>query len=355
MSQSTEPTPKFTSLSVPHSIAKEDVKNYKPPRVELTNDDLDVATDVKCKKFPQVEKCWIDPPYNGQQFTVISFVPAPNAKPDEKGFYGMIKVRGAFGNEIEMKQRCEFLIKNVDSYHTLLQAKMGYPLPLTDNMETFCDEVDEIEVQKDAENIISKDIRNRRNKDVAEKKELNQRKNDIRNQANSEDPFDAYITSHVKRAQLIHTTSGLYHQIRENKLNLLKVLKEIAANDEKNPQYKDQYIAKYKEACVDIGLDPEDITLIDWMSTPVPFSMDDLADSLPPADAIKSKVVTPLKMTMADSLTIQQAERVLSGVESVPAVIEEENETSDDAPVVSEPVVDTPVVSEPAVEPLVSE
>ena len=107
--------------------------------------------------YPKLERMYADPKQMGQMFSLVSFIPSIQAKPDKDGIYGMIKVRGTFATEDEANSRAEFLIKNVDSYHKIYTVFTGRPFPATESSK-FSHATTEIDIRNKIKNIVSEDV-----------------------------------------------------------------------------------------------------------------------------------------------------------------------------------------------------
>ena len=90
--------------------------------LNITPDKLDFTVREKAVCDPSID----------QKVCLVSFTPAKGATPDEDGYYGMMKVRGAFTNNDEATDRSTDLIKNHDSYNPIFHAEVGKPFPITD-------------------------------------------------------------------------------------------------------------------------------------------------------------------------------------------------------------------------------
>jgi hypothetical protein len=275
------------SLTSPSDMKVKELK-YNLCQKSLSEDEVSNAFDSNIKTFPKLEKFWADPPYQGQNFTIISFVPSKGAIPDKNGYFGMCKVRGAFQNDTELNQHSEYIIRNVDSYHTLYHAKMGNPFPLATNerMEGLCKEIDQVRVNKEAQDIISTDVRQKRRAEIEDMKEAKRREKEITKIKDSVDPMHDYITLHVKRAQLIQNTIEQMHAIRENKQNLLKVMDELKQADEADPSYFNRYYDQYLESCEAVGIESKNNALAPRMKADIPFDFTGMDSELPSKSSI---------------------------------------------------------------------
>ena len=126
------------------------------------------------KKFPQTERFYADPIYNNQMYCLHSFVPSKNATPDEHGVFGFMKCRGAFHNIEEANDRAEWIIRNVDSYHSIQTGYSGKPFPVCHDFKEFVAETHEVDIRKKAIETLSEDIKRKKEeerRDIADIRE----------------------------------------------------------------------------------------------------------------------------------------------------------------------------------------
>jgi hypothetical protein len=228
----------------------------------LTEDEVNLAlgtlinTDF-IEKFPRVDRTYADPPVPMQNIGLISFVPAKGATPDEQGVYGFAKIRGNYASAVEANQRAEFLIRNADSYHQIYHAYVGRPFPMTASSK-YSAETEEIDIRKSTTEALSSSIRNKKEEEQTQINEIKEREEILLSQSRGEveiDPYEAYITARVKKAQLIWTYLEHEKKMVEVKEILIKTKAEVAAMDEANPTFIDNYFKKYMDARKASGLD----------------------------------------------------------------------------------------------------
>ena len=105
------------------------------------------------KGLPRLNKRYIDPPIQGQTYGLVSFIPAQGAKANEKGFYGYVKFRGNYDNIPDCSNRIDYIIRNVDSTNHIHVCRVGEPVPLV--TKGYAEEVDEVDVKREAEKDMS--------------------------------------------------------------------------------------------------------------------------------------------------------------------------------------------------------
>ena len=177
-----------------------------------------------------------DPPFNNQNFCLLSFVPSKGARPDSKGVYGWAKCRGTFATEVEMNKRAEHIIREIDSFHHLFHARVGVPFPFTLD-PSYVEEEIEINIQEKAKRDANEDIKRLRAQDKKEIKEVieaEERLLDDVDEEKEEDPLDNYIQSRVKRATLVCELLETRKKMDKMIKSLKKTDKEVTDQDEKD-------------------------------------------------------------------------------------------------------------------------
>lgn len=211
------------------------------------------------EKFPRLERQFADPPIPLQTYTLVSFVPAKGATPDKDGFYGFAKVRGSYATTQEAMERSEFLIRNVDSYHQIYTGFVGRPFPLT-NDPKYAAKVEEIDIKKKAIEVISEDVKTKRDKEKEEIEQIKLREKQLLDQTKPDyvpDPYEQYTVLKVKKAQLIWGYSQTMKKMDEMKASIIKTREQIKEMDEQNPEYSKEYFERYMKARRDAGIPDE--------------------------------------------------------------------------------------------------
>jgi len=249
-----------SSLTTPQD---RDLENkWKPDQsvAPLTNDEavealkeLNITSFVE--KFPKIDRTFADPSISMQNYSLFSFIPAKGASPNEQGIFGFAKIRGTYQSELEASQRAEYLIRNVDSYHKIFTVYTGRPFPLTESSD-YSSEVSEIDIKKDMAKNISHSIKDKKEEELKEIREIQQREKNLIEESKREevDPYDEYITQRVKSAQLQFTYLEHQKKMAEVKGIILKTRQVIAEMDETHPTFKESYYEKYMQARKDAGI-----------------------------------------------------------------------------------------------------
>ncbi len=252
------------SLQTPSQIKNNPFKSSvnTPP---LNDDDTVQAIaqlydNTTIQTFPRVERSYADPPIVNQNYALVSFIPSIDAKPDADGCYGCMKIRGSFATIEEADERAEYIIKNVDSYQSILTAFVGRPFPLiASDGEKYGAKLRKIDIDKKTEQVISKDIKQKRQEEHKEMADIKKREDNLKKDVKrtvEEIPTDeVYTTLRVKRSQLIHTFVENKNKMKELKQLILDTDEEIKKLDETDPKYKQNYLEQYMEARRESGFD----------------------------------------------------------------------------------------------------
>lgn len=219
------------------------------------------------KKFPRIEKFYADPQIPNQTYTLVSFLPSKGASPDKDGVYGMLKVRGTFATEEESMLRAEYLIRNVDSYHSIYNTYVGRPFPLA-KTKKYISDTTEVDIKKKIVEETSTEVRKKRDEEAQTMKEIKQREEELLADVEKKeaDPYDVYTELMVKKAQLSWTYHKTMEKMEDMKKNIIKAREEISKMKDENPDYHNQYMDKYMEARKKAGLPTTDDSFIKYMA-----------------------------------------------------------------------------------------
>ncbi|MCH2606494.1 MAG: hypothetical protein MKZ63_07095 [Nitrospinales bacterium] len=247
-----------SSLTAPDD--RDHSKRWKaqPCESPLSTEETDAAIQELSNKdaiFRKVERSYADPPMREQVLGLISFLPAKGATPNKNGIYGFAKLRGNYPTLSETDARSEFLIRNHDSYNQIMTCYVGRPFPITSSRK-FSEDVREVDIRKEAAETMGEAIKRQTRKDEREIKEIKERERLLREDVKKtkKDPYDVYITSRVKKAQLVWTYNEHLKKMAEVKELIIKTRVDIAKLDEEHPDFKNTYLEKYTQARVDAGL-----------------------------------------------------------------------------------------------------
>ena len=209
--------------------------------------------------FPKLERQFADPPIHLQTFGLVSFVPSKEAVPDKDGVYGFMKIRGNYATQQEASERSEFLIRNVDSYHGIFQAYVGRPFPITIDPK-YSQKVDQIDIRKKASEVISEDVKAKRQEEKKEIEQVKEREKKLLEEGKEDyvpDPYEQYTVLKVKKAQLVWGYHKTTKELENMKSIIIKTRQQIKDMDEQNPDYSKEYYDRYMKARRDAGIPDE--------------------------------------------------------------------------------------------------
>lgn len=99
----------------------------------LTDEEMAFASiKLNLPRYPSVERSFVDPAQQQQAVALVSFLPCEGASPNKLGVFGFAKVRGVYSTEKEANDRAVYLIRNIDSVHTIHHVSVGHAFPLGD-------------------------------------------------------------------------------------------------------------------------------------------------------------------------------------------------------------------------------
>ena len=245
-----------TSYSLGTTLSETEVKDAMA--------ELNVNTFTQ--RFPKVEKFYADPALPNQNYSLVSFVPAKGATPDRDGVFGMLKVRGTFATEDEAMLRAEYLVRNVDSYHSIFHTYVGRPFPLAATSK-YVSETTEIDIKKAITEETSTHIRKKRDQEKQTIREIEQREKELIAdvEKKEDDPYDLYTELQVKKAQLSWTYSETVKKLADMKTSIIRAREDLKKMDEESLDYREQYMQKYREARKKSGLPESDDSFMKYM------------------------------------------------------------------------------------------
>jgi hypothetical protein len=250
------------SLQTPNQMKENPFRattTAEPLTVEQTQQAVATLYDnTSISIFPRVERKYADPVLVNQNYTLVSFVPSRDAQPDADGCFGMMKVRGVFASIEEADERAEYIIRNVDSYQSILTAFVGRPFPLIpQDGEKYGAKLNKIDIKQKTEEVISKDIKAKRQDDDKEIADMKRReenlKKDVKVDMEDLPTEEAYTTLRVKRSQLIFTFVENIKKMRELKELVYNTDVEIQEMDKNDPTLIEQYHKRYMDARIESG------------------------------------------------------------------------------------------------------
>lgn len=237
--------PESDKYKVHRSLTDEEVE-----RAMVSNDNNSFV-----KNFLKVERKYADPVDATQRIGLFSFLPAKGAKPNEKGIYGFAKLRGNYATDREASEKSEYLIRNVDSYHTIFHTYVGRPFPITTNTN-FIDDINKIDIDKSLSESHNEHIKKQKDEEKKQLKEIEERRKALFEEpSRDEDPLEIYTTLKVKKAQLCWRYLELKKEMEKIKKIIIKSRDEIKKMDEEDKSYSENYLQKYNDARSEAGLE----------------------------------------------------------------------------------------------------
>ena len=240
-------------------VYKSDLKSVLLTEEQVENAMKSLIHTELVDNFPKLERQFADPPIHLQTFGLVSFVPSKEAVPDKDGVYGFMKIRGNYATQQEASERCEFLIRNVDSYHGIFQAYVGRPIPITIDPK-YAKKVDQIDIRKKASDVISEDVKNKRQEEKKEIEQVKDREKKLLEESKEDyvqDPYEQYTVLKVKKAQLVWGYHKTTKELETMKAIIIKTRQQIKDMDEQNPDYSKEYYDRYMKARRDAGIPDE--------------------------------------------------------------------------------------------------
>lgn len=253
-----------------------DLPSATPGRRDLTDEQWNAAEkDLIQKEFvkleyPRTMKLQVDPPLAGQYYGLVSFIPAKDAVPDKDGLYGVLKLRGNFANMKEADAWSENLIRNHDSYATIDFCYVGKSVPLMKDNTLYTSSTREIDIRRKVDETTREDVKKKREAEKQEMLEVQERHRNLMSSVDEEkekvyEDLDLYTQLRTKRAHLKMTQDECAKKMKETSKLISQCNTEITDLDEKHPEYKDEFMDRYKAALDTVGADISTNPLVKYM------------------------------------------------------------------------------------------
>jgi hypothetical protein len=243
---------------------------------KLTEEEVVVAkqelinTSFLKLQYPKVVRIRRDPPLGQQNYYMFTFTPSKGATPDSDGCFGAMKFRGSFATPKEAEEWAENIIRNSDSYNENIIGYVGTDFPLTVDSK-YCLSTKEVDVRTKMDNVARDNIKHQRETDKKEMEEIQDRRRQLladttEAKHQSTDDLEYYTTLRVKRANIRIMQEECEKKLKECGKILKKTTEEINKLDQTNPEYKQQYKAKYQSAVDAVGgADENSSKIIEYM------------------------------------------------------------------------------------------
>lgn len=223
-------------------------------------------------EFPKTQKFRDDPAINGQRYGLISFYPSKNATPDEDGCFGVLKVRGTFQTMKEADDWSENLVRNYDSMSEIDFIFVGKDFPIMVDNTIYTRTTREIDVSKKCDETFKSTMKTKASKEEQDKKEVFERQKALldkthqKEQATIFKDLDYYIQLRVKKANALMLIDNAQQKTKEAKAVIEKTNNDIEEIEKENPDYKEEYLQKYKNALSAVGASTSDAPLLNYMT-----------------------------------------------------------------------------------------
>jgi hypothetical protein len=263
------------ATKIPQAIL--DMPPVNPARKSLTDNQLaDAKAECLDKnfvklKFPREQKFRVDPTIPGQHIGLISFVPSKNATPDSEGCFGVLKFRGAFSNGSEAETYAETLLRDHDTYAEIDMVYIGREFPLLVDNTMYTKTTREIDIRKKIDDVVKADLRQKKEKEQKEIDEVTARQQKLLDKTHETEKneifndLEFYTTLRVKKAQALSLIDEARKRMEEAEEVVKSTNEEIETLDKDNPEYKNEFFAKYENALKSIGSSVDENPLIKYL------------------------------------------------------------------------------------------
>lgn len=211
---------------------------------------VDYTAPISACCYRRINRKFVDPGETGQpRFALFSYVPSAGSRPDEDGTYGVFKIRGAYDTVPEATNRCEQLIRNIDSNRSIFICRVGVPYPIV--AEGFALDVKKFDVEQKVEQCLADDDDEKRAHTERVKRELEERKAKLLDDVDDKKPTDAkseYITKRLKLAQLQEHLCKLRAEVTKCRKEKRATIAFLRARQTEDESHEREYFERYMEA-----------------------------------------------------------------------------------------------------------
>jgi hypothetical protein len=239
-------------------------------QTQLAMQELNMKEFLKLD-FPKKTKFRVDPTIPGQTYGLVSFIPAKNARPDQEGCFGVLKLRGNFPSVGEADRWSENILRNYDSYSEIDFVYVGRDFPIMVDNTQYCSTTREVDIRKKIDETVKESIKKKKEEEKKELEEIQERqqkllnKNKEENKEETYEDLDYYTQLRVKKANAQMMIEQCHARLQECNNAISETDNEIGELDVKYPEYKEEFLAKYKHALAAIGTDAAQNPLIKYM------------------------------------------------------------------------------------------
>ncbi len=223
---------------------------------------------IKDCLFPKlVHRNYDDKEVRNQKIGLFTFIPCSDVKPDKNGLYGIIRLRGNFSTVEKADDHANYLITSVSSYDEIMYAPIGRDCPVAADPAKFCQELKEVDIQKEMEKVTVQNLRKKielEKKEAADVLERKKKMDDMNKMIEKQNKdggiqqleinLERYTELRVKNANLRIRKTELITKLAECAVSLSKTRKEIlSANEESKLEFVDKFLDIYIDSLKKIG------------------------------------------------------------------------------------------------------
>ncbi len=242
-------------------LSEEELKQAKKELIKI---------DFIMTKYARERKFRVDSQVVGQNFGIVTFKPSKGSKPDKRGCYGVIKLRGNYPDTISADKRCDVLLTE-DENLDIDMPLVGKEFPLMINNEEYTYSVRDVDTKQIITDSTTTLMREKEEQDEKEKKKLFDKQRKLLDNTNEEEKettlsdYDLYTQLRTKKANNFYVIDKCKNNIVNCKDNILNTDKEIEEMNNKYPTYKGEYLKTYISEIKAVGIDPKQMEIIQYM------------------------------------------------------------------------------------------
>ena len=245
-------------------------------RKPLSEEELQVAKkellkiDFIMTKYARERKFRVDSQVVGQNFGIITFKPSKGAKPDKRGCFGVIKLRGNYSNTDSADKRCDVLLGE-DENLDIDMPLVGKEFPLMLNNEEYTYSVRDVDTKQVITDSTNNLMREKQEQEEKEKKQMFDKQRKLLDNTNEEEKettlsdYDLYVQLRTKKANNFYVIDKCNGNMVNCKKNIELANTEIKQMDKKHPSYKEEYLKTYVKEIKAVGIDPKQMEIIQYM------------------------------------------------------------------------------------------
>jgi hypothetical protein len=221
-------------------------------------------------KYARERKFRVDSQVIGQNFGIITFKPSKGSKPDKRGCYGIIKLRGNYPDTNSADKRCDVLLTE-DENLDIDMPLVGKEFPLMINNEEYTYSVRDVDTKQIITESTTTLMREKEEQDEKEKKKMFDQQRKLLDNTNEEEKettlsdYDLYVQLRTKKANNFYVIDKCKDNMVKCKENIEMTNKEIKKMDDKHPSYKQEYLRTYIKEIKAVGIDPKQMEIIQYM------------------------------------------------------------------------------------------